>query len=98
MVLSEIQEVKDIGVPWLEVYGKGSWALISSLVNVASGIIEDTKHGDESVRSAVRAGNERTSGSNTVNVQTNSTSRLGDHSTCLEGIIDALDTVFFHVD
>lgn len=41
----EVQEVKDVGVPWLEVDGKGPLPL-ACLVHIASGGIEHPKHQD----------------------------------------------------
>ncbi len=48
-VLAEIQEVKHVGVPGLQVHGKGSFALAAALVDVAGRIVEYTEQGDQSV-------------------------------------------------
>ena len=39
VVLPQIQELKDVGVPRLEVDGKGAGSLVASLVNVPGGVV-----------------------------------------------------------
>lgn len=48
-VFLEVQEVKDVRVPGFKVDGKGSRALVTSLVNVASSVVVNAKHGNETV-------------------------------------------------
>jgi len=38
------------------------------------------------------------SGANAVNIQTDATSSLADHSTVLEGVVNALDGIILHTD
>ena len=50
VILTQLEVVVNISVPWLKVYREGSTALTTTLVNVAGSVIEDLKHGDEPVR------------------------------------------------
>merc|ERR1719470_615246 len=96
VVLTEIQEVEDVSMPRLEVDGEGSWPLVAALVHVPGGVVEDPEHGDQAVAVAIGTGNIGSSSSDTVHVQTNTSSRLGDEGTLLQGVVDALDTVAVH--
>lgn len=49
MVLSEVEKVKDISVPRLEVDGKGPRALVSTLVDVAGCIVVDPEHWHQAI-------------------------------------------------
>jgi hypothetical protein len=53
VVLSKIQPVDDICMPWLKVDGESTGALVTTLINVASSGIEDTEHRDKSVGCAI---------------------------------------------
>ena len=98
VVLAKVEELEDIGVPRLEVDGESTRTLVTTLVNVASGIVEDAEHRNDTVGRAVGTSDIGASGANTVNVETDTASHLGDHSAGLEGVVDALDAVFLHVD
>ena len=98
MIFSQVEEVKDISVPWLEVNGESSWSLVSTLVDVSGSSIECSKHGYDTVRVTVGTGNVGTLGSNVVNVKTNTTGSLGDLGTGLESLVDTLDRVIPHGD
>lgn len=98
VVLSQIKELKDIGVPGFQVDGKSTRTLVATLVNISGGVVEDTQHGDDTVRGTVGTSNIGTSGTDAVDVETNTTSHLGDHGTGLESVVDALNAVVLHVD
>lgn len=55
VVLAQVDELEDIGVPRLEVDRKRPGALVPALVDVARGGVVDTEHGHDSVGVAVRA-------------------------------------------
>ena len=49
MILFEIEKVKDVSMPRLEVDGKCPRALVSTLINVAGSVVEDPKHWHEAI-------------------------------------------------
>lgn len=90
-VLSQVQKLKDVRVPGLEVDGKGARAFVASLVHVAGRVVVDAQHRDEAIADAVCAANVGTSGADAVHVDANATGRLGDDGALLERVIDALN-------
>ena len=76
VVLLEVEELKDVGVPGFEVDGDGALALATALVNVASGVVEHTQHGNDAVGGAVGALDVGTLGANVVDGKTDTTSGL----------------------
>jgi hypothetical protein len=97
VVLAKVEEFKDIGVPGLEIDGKGTRTFVATLIDVSGSVIEDTEHGDDTVGGAVGASDIGSSGPDTVYVEANASSHLGDHGAGLEGVVDALNTVILHV-
>ena len=67
VVLAQIEEVEDVRVPWLDVHGKGTLALSTSLVHVACRVVEDAEHGDDAVGRSVGAFDVRPCGADVVN-------------------------------
>ena len=57
MVLSQVKELEHIGVPRLEIDGKGTGALIATLVNVTCSGVISSKHRHDAVGIAVSSGN-----------------------------------------
>ena len=55
VVLTELKELVDIGVPWLEIDGECALAFAATLVDVASGIVVDLEHGHKTIGIAVRS-------------------------------------------
>ncbi|KAH3685492.1 hypothetical protein WICPIJ_003539 [Wickerhamomyces pijperi] len=98
VVLSDVNEIKDIRVPWFQVQGEGTRSLVTTLVNVTGSVVEDTHHWDDTVGGTVSTSNVRTSGSNVVDVQTNTTGSLGDQGTLLQSLVDTFDGVVLHGD
>jgi hypothetical protein len=98
VVLSEIKELEDIRVPGLEVDGESTRSLVSTLVDIAGSVVEDTQHGNDTVGSTVGSGDVGASGTNAVDVQADTTSHLGDHSASLEGIVDSVNAVLLHIN
>mmetsp|Transcript_19727 Transcript_19727/g.38612 ORF Transcript_19727/g.38612 Transcript_19727/m.38612 type:complete len:405 (-) Transcript_19727:253-1467(-) len=98
VVLTDLHEVKDIRVPRLKVHAERSLALATTLVDVASSVVEDTEHRNDAVGVAVGACNIAAGGTNLVNVHTNTSCVLGDSGAGLECLEDTLDGVLLHVD
>ena len=73
MVLLEVEELKNIWVPWFEVNCDGTLALAAALVDVAGSIVEYTKHWYNSVGSSVGPLDVGPLGTYVVNGQANST-------------------------
>lgn len=59
MVLAQVQEREDVGVPRLDVNGECSGTLVASLIDVTSCGVVRAQHGDNTVRIAICAGNVR---------------------------------------
>ena len=83
-------------MPRLEVHGEGALALSSSLVDVASGVVEDAEHGDDAVGASVGAADIRLGGADGVNAEADATSALGDEGALLQSLVDTLDRVGIH--
>lgn len=98
VVLAQVKELKDICVPGLKVDGKGTRSLVATLIDVSGSVVEDTKHGGDTVGGTVGTGDVGAGGTDSVHVQANTTGHLGDHGTGLESIINTLNTVLLHVD
>ncbi|KAH3661623.1 hypothetical protein OGAPHI_006472 [Ogataea philodendri] len=98
VVLTDVDEIKDVGMPWLDIQGKGTRTLVTTLVNVSGGVVKHSHHRNHTVRSTVGTGDVRTSGSDIMDVQTNTTSCLGDQSTSLKRVINSVDRVLLHCD
>lgn len=98
VVLSEIEELEDVSVPWFQVDGESTWALVSTLVNISGSVVEYSQHGNNAIGVSVCTSNVSTSGTNSVDVETNTSSILGDHGTSLEGVVDTVNAVLLHVD
>ena len=60
VVLLQIEELENVGVPRFKIHGDGTLALTATLVHVSSGVVEDTEHGDDAVGGTVGALDVRT--------------------------------------
>ena len=49
IVLTQLKELVDVGMPWLQVNSERALALAAALVNIPGSIIVDLKHGDETI-------------------------------------------------
>jgi hypothetical protein len=98
VVLAQVEELKDVGVPRLEVDGKRAGPLVAALVDVARRVVEDAQHGHDAVRRAVGAADVRARRADAVDVEPDAAGRLADHGARLERVVDALDAVGAHVD
>ena len=98
MILPEIDKLKDIIVPRLKVDRKGTRSLVATLVDVSRRVVVYSEHRNNAIGRAIGPSNVGTSGSDSVDVETNTTGSLGNHGTGLQGVIDTLDTVRLHID
>jgi hypothetical protein len=57
MVFAEVDELKDISMPWFEVYSERARALVATLVDVTSGGVKRAKHGHDAIRVSIGASN-----------------------------------------
>merc|ERR1719234_737974 len=96
MVLLQVKEVKDIGVPGFKVDSKSSRPLVATLVDIASSVVEHPQHRHQAVAVAIGAGNVGSTRPDVVDVEPNPPGRLRDESALLEGVVDALDAVAGH--
>ena len=96
-VFLQVQEVKNVCMPWLEIHGKGSLALAATLVHITGGVIEHTQHGNQAIGCAVGASNIRSLGAHIVQAQANATSALADFCTLFECVINAINAIVLHL-
>lgn len=61
MILAQVDELKDVGVPRLEINSKRTRALVTTLVDVSRRRVVHTEHGNNAVGVTVGARNVRTS-------------------------------------
>ena len=59
MILPQVQEVEDIGMPGLDIDGEGTGTLVSTLVNISSSGIVGSEHWNDTVRIAISTGDVR---------------------------------------
>jgi hypothetical protein len=90
------EEIVNIRMPGFQVHGKGTIALAPSLVYIASGVVEYTEHRSESIGLAVRALDERATGSDIVNMKTNASRILGNGCTIPQCLVDSRNAIFRH--
>lgn len=93
MVLPQVQEGKDIGMPRLNVGSNTSLALSTSLIHVTCSVIEDTEHGHDSVGGPIGATDVTGAGTNVGDGHANSPSILADDGTVLERIVDSVNGI-----
>jgi hypothetical protein len=98
VVLAHVEELKDVGVPRLEVDGKRALALAAALVDVARRVVEDAQHGQDAVGGAVSAADVRPRRADVVDGDADAAGRLGYDGALLEGVVDALDGVALGAD
>lgn len=98
VVLAEVKEAEDIGMPRLEVNGECTGTLVATLVDIAGGVVVHTEHRNEAVAGTVGASNIAASSANTVDIEADTTGGLGNHGAGLQGIVDTLNAVLLHVD
>ena len=96
VVLAKLEEVKDVGMPRLDVNGKGTFALSASLVHVTCRVVEDTKHWDDAVGGAVGSFDVGSCGADVVDGQADASSVLRNFRALLQGVVDAGDAVLLH--
>ena len=98
VVLSQVEEVEDVGVPRLEVDGERALALAAALVDVARRVVEDAQHRHDAVGGAVGAADVRPDRADVVDRQADPARRLGHARALLQGVVDPLDRVRLHRD
>ena len=89
MVLLELEEALDVGVPRLEVHRERALPLAAALVDVARRVVEDAEHRHQPVRRAARPLDVRARRADHRRRHTDPARRLGDASTEREGVEDA---------
>ncbi len=92
LIESQLQKLKDVGVPGLQVHGDGPLAL-ARLIDVAGSGVVHAQHGDDAVGNAVGPLDDGTIGANIVHVQTDAARPLADIGTLLESVVNAVDAV-----
>lgn len=98
MVLLQLQEVEDVGVPGFQVDSERTLTLTTSLVDVPGGIIEHLEHRDESVTVAVGTLDIGVLSADIADRDPNTSGTLGDQSTLLQSVVDPVDGVGLHLE
>src|SRR5690242_18678436 len=62
VVLPQVEETEDVGVPGLKVDGESTRALVATLVDVAGSVVVDTEHRNKTIRGSVGSSDIRASG------------------------------------
>mmetsp|Transcript_13701 Transcript_13701/g.29658 ORF Transcript_13701/g.29658 Transcript_13701/m.29658 type:complete len:291 (+) Transcript_13701:1024-1896(+) len=66
VILPQVEERKDVGVPRLDVYGECAFALATALVDVARSVVKDTEHRNQAIARTTRTLDVRTLGADVV--------------------------------
>merc|ERR1719424_1707877 len=98
VVLLHLKEIIHICMPWLKVHRKRTFALASTLVDVACGLVEVAKHRQEAIAVAICTTDVGSCGTDVGNRYADTTSTLRDQCTLLQGVIDAVDAVGLHCE
>jgi hypothetical protein len=57
VILSQLEVIVNIGMPRLKVHSEGATTFSTTLVNIASGVIEDFQHRDKAIGVSIGASN-----------------------------------------
>src|SRR5271168_818923 len=76
VILSKVQPIEYIGVPWLEIDCECSWPLVATLVDIPSSVVEDAKHRNKAIGGTISASNIRTGGTDIVAIEADATGCL----------------------
>ena len=98
MVLFQLQKVKNISVPRLQIYSKGPLSFSASLVYISSCIIIDLQHRHYPVAYTISSLNITVLGPNAMNRNTNTARTLRNLRTSLQGIINPVYRIIFHAN
>src|SRR6266568_1126843 len=60
MVFSEVEEFKNVSVPWLDIDREGAGTLVATLVHITSRGVIGSQHGHDSVGITIGSSNVRT--------------------------------------
>ena len=91
VILLELQEVKYVSVPWLQVNSERSLSFAAALIDISGSLVEDFEHGEQAIGDSVGALNICSSCSDVVDTKTNPTSCLGYQSSLVESLVDAIN-------
>lgn len=83
-------------MPRLQIHRKGTVALATTLIHLASRVVEDTKHRRETVGSTIRATDDGTLRTDVAAMKADATCVLADERTIAERLVNARNTVIGH--
>jgi len=83
-------------VPGLQVNGKGTGTLATSLIHIARHIVEDPQHGNQAIGCAIRSANRGALCPDAMDVKSDAAGRLRDQGALFHGLKNALDRVGRH--
>jgi len=95
-VFSDLNEVKDVGVPRLKVYCKGAFSFPASLIDITGCVVVNSKHGYESVWLAIASWNIWALRSDVMYRQPNSSCGLAYQGALLQTVINSDNRVVRH--
>mmetsp|Transcript_73652 Transcript_73652/g.208598 ORF Transcript_73652/g.208598 Transcript_73652/m.208598 type:complete len:573 (-) Transcript_73652:343-2061(-) len=96
VVLLQLEEVKDVGVPRLEVHGEGPLPLAAALVHVTRRLVEVAEHRHQPVAVAVGAADVRPLRADVGDRHPDASGGLGYERALLQGVVDAVNAVVLH--
>lgn len=96
VILPQIKELEDIRMPRLKVDCESARPLVSSLINIPRGVVVNPQHRHNTIGITVRPGNVRTSSTDVVDIQPNTTSSLRNHSTDFKSVINSFYGIVLH--
>ena len=93
VVLAQLEDALDLGVPRLDLDRDGALALAAALVDVPRGLVEDPEHRDHAARAAVDAPHLGVVRAHVVDAEPDAARELGDLGAVGQRVVDALDRV-----
>jgi len=98
MVFAQLQEVENVGMPWLQIHCERAFPFTTSLVNISGCLIEDAQHWQKAIAVPVCAPDVRATCSDVAHSDANAASTLGDLRALLQRVVDAFDAIVFHLE
>mmetsp|Transcript_91538 Transcript_91538/g.165287 ORF Transcript_91538/g.165287 Transcript_91538/m.165287 type:complete len:286 (-) Transcript_91538:495-1352(-) len=96
VILPHLQEVEDICMPRLQVHGKGTLALASTLIHVPRRLVEVPEHRDQPVAVTVGPSDVGALGTHVRDSNSDATCTLRDQCAFFQGVVDAVDAILLH--
>jgi len=97
MVFPQLQEVENVGMPWLQIHRERSFPFTTSLVNISGCLVEDAEHRQKAIAVSVCAPDVGATCSDAGHSDADAARTLGDLRALLQRVVDAFDAIAFHL-